>query len=258
MIYKTRSTIAHLDILLLTHNFIEDTKRCIKSLYSGSRDFALTIVDNGSTDGSVKYLRMIADKYNNITLDLQDKNLGVIKGRNHAYQISKDISPSTDYIMFLDNDQTASCDWKEIYLGYMKMGFDIVGSEAWRMDRRRMMPVKHCVQPTEEYSYVGCGGMMIKHHVINDIGLFDEQFSPMYFEDPDFCFRAYKAGYRILWRPSIIAHHPHGLLSKDTGVNRALCFHESHRKFAEKHAGAYPPQLKIPPKSIMDKMLAGV
>ena len=138
------------------------------------------------------------------------------------------------------------------------MGFDIVGSEAWQMNGRRMMPSKKCKKKTDVFNYVGCGGMMIKHHVIQDIGLFDEQFSPMYFEDPSFCFDAYKAGYRILWRPGIISHHHHNLLDKDTGVDRRICFYESHRKFVEKYAGFWPPKLKIPPKCIMDRMAAGV
>jgi len=258
MRYRTRSTITPLDIIVLTHNFIDDTKECIKSLYSGSPNFGLTIVDNGSTDGTVEYLKSIAAAHNNVTLDLQKYNMGVINGRNYGYEISREITPSTDYIMFLDNDQTAYGSWKEIYFKFMNMGFDIVGSEAWQMDRRRCLPTKKCVMPTDMYNYVGCGGMMIKHHVINDIGLFDEQFSPMYFEDPDFCFRAYKAGYRILWRPGTIGHRSHDLLKKDTDANRTLFFHESHKKFAKKHGGTFFPELKIPPKSIMDRMLAGV
>jgi len=258
MRYKTRSTIAHLDILLLTCNFLDDTKRCIESLYSGDPDFALTIVDNGSTDGTVKWLRMMSEKHNNITLDLQKENLGVVKGRNHAYAISRDISPSTDYIMFIDNDQTLWGGW-EVYLKYMEMGFDIVGSEAWQMDGRRMMPTRKCKMKTDVYNYVGCGGMMIKHHVIQDIGLFDERFSPMYFEDPDFCFRAYKAGYRIMWNRYGCEHHHSGnLLSKDDEIDRSAAFHKSHIKFVEKHAGTFPPELRIPPKSLMDKMAAGV
>lgn len=259
MIYKTRSTIAHLDILLLTYNFLDDTKRCIKSIYSGDPDFALTIVDNNSTDGTVEYLKEFADSHNNVTLDLQKENLGVVKGRNHAYAISRNISPSTDYIMFIDNDQTLWGEvWKEIYLKYMKMGFDIVGSEAWQMDSRRMIPTKKCKKKTDVFHYVGCGGMMIKHHVIQDIGLFDEQFSPMYFEDPDFCFRAYKAGYRIMWAPYIDHHHFNNLLNKDDEIDRFASFHKSHRKFAEKHSGTFLPELRIPPKSLLEKMRAGV
>lgn len=252
MRYKTRRTITSLDILLLTYNNLENTKRCIKALYDNTLNFSLTILDNASTDGTIDYLKDIATFNMNITLELQDENLGIVKGRNYLYKISNKISPSTDYIMFLDNDQFVNANWKEVYLQFMKEGYDIVGSEAWQMDRRRCIPKKKCVRLTEEFNYVGCGGMMIKHHVIKDIGLFDEQFAPMYFEDPDFCYRAFEAGYRIIWRPYFIDHQPHKLLKKELNVDRLTIYFDSHKKFVKKHGSTFFPVLRIPPKSLQN------
>ena len=216
----------------------------------------MTIVDNGSTDGTVEYLKGIADHYDNITLDLQKKNLGVVKGRNHAYQISKNISPSTDFIMFIDNDQIVHVEWKDIYLKYMTMGFDIVGSEAWQMDKRRFVPTRRCVNLAEVFNYVGCGGMMIKHNVINNIGLFDEQFSPMYFEDPNFCWEAHEYGYKIAWAGNnVIDHHHKGsLLNNKT----RKYFHNSLKKFQLKWGGKDMPIFKNESKLVMNNMVDGV
>lgn len=258
MRYRTRSTITPLDILLLTYNNLENTKRCIEALYKNTLNFSLTILDNASTDGTVEYLQGMAVFNTNITLELQDENLGIVKGRNYLYKMSNGISPSTDYIMFLDNDQFVNANWEEVYLQLMKEGYDIVGSEAWQMDRRRCIPKKKCIKPTEEFNYVGCGGMMIKHHVIKDIGMFDEQFSPMYFEDPDFCYRAFDAGYRIIWRPYFIDHQPHNLLKKELNVDRFINYFNSHEKFAKKYGYTFPPPLRIPPQCLKNKFSIGV
>jgi GT2 family glycosyltransferase len=56
------------------------------------------------------------------------------------------------------------------------------------------------------------GGMMIKKEVVEEIGLFDPQFNPKYFEDPDFCFRAIRKGYKIGWCVDyVIEHQKHDL-----------------------------------------------
>ena len=45
---------------------------------------------------------------------------------------------------------------------------------------------------------------------------------------------------------------------RELNVDRAAIFHNSHKKFAIKHASKFPPVLRIPPKSLMDKISAGV
>lgn len=245
MVSIVRTLPAPLDILLLTYNGLENTKECISRLYKHTSNFALTILDNHSTDGTSEYLEDLALSNDNITLRVMYTNLGVVEGRNYLYyHMSKETDPFVDYLMFIDNDQFVEPGWQEVYLKMMnKRKYDIVGSEAWTMKKNR--PYKKCISPTESFNYVGCGGMMIKPKVIKDIGLFDENFSPMYFEDPDFCFRAYKAGYKIGWRPFFITHKPHKLLKEEDGVNRTACFHQSAGYFKKKYRYFTPPVFKM-------------
>jgi GT2 family glycosyltransferase len=76
--------------------------------------------------------------------------------------------------------------------------YDLVGADAWLMDSS-FMPRHNCKKKGDPYTYVGCGGMMVKKEVVDRLGLFDEQFNPAYFEDPDFNFRAREAGFKIGW-----------------------------------------------------------
>jgi GT2 family glycosyltransferase len=253
MRYKTGQDLTSIAIILLTYNGLKYTKKCIKNLIDYTDNFNLIIVDNNSTDGTVEYLKSISDQHSNITLELLDKNIGVIKGRNLGYRISIESNTGIQYVMFIDNDQFVSESWQDVYLNIMREGFDIVGSEAWKMDRRTMFPKCRCTSLGEEFSYVGAGGMMIKHDVIKNIGMFDERFSPMYFEDPSFCFDAFKEGYSIIWRPFFIDHMQHNLLKKEGEDRRKEYFFNSHKKFVEKYINLYLPTFKNPPKSLRIK-----
>lgn len=48
---------------------------------------------------------------------------------------------------------------------------------------------------------------LIKRNVIKKIGLFDENFSPAYGEESDYCWRARKSGYKILYNPFVSIIH---------------------------------------------------
>jgi len=206
-----------IDILLLTYNNLPSTKQCIDHLYKHTSDFNLIIVDNNSTDGTIDYLKNI--EQDNLILHFSPKNLGCVNGRNFAYTLSKD----SEYICLLDNDQYVLDGWVESYMSYINKGYDVVGYEAWKV-RPDCYPIKK-VGVGESYSYVGCGGMFLKREVIEDIGLFDTAFNPLYFEDPYFCWTAHEAGYKICWNEEKrIYHQPHKLLNAERRVyfNRSL------------------------------------
>ena len=52
----------------------------------------------------------------------------------------------------------------------------------------------------------GCA-LLMRRDVLLRIGLFDPVFSPAYFEDTDWCVRAQKAGYRIVYVPNAKIWH---------------------------------------------------
>jgi len=195
-------------ILVLTYNNIETTKKFIERLYSGTRNnFDLFILDNSSNDGTVEYLSSLT--HDNLHVFFNKKNEGIINGRNKLWFLSHGVCDS-DYFCFLDNDQFIQEGWDDTYLNLMK-DYDVVGVEAWQM-KSNFQPTRRIKNTSEYFSYVGCGGMMIKREVIEDIGLFDTQFNPVYFEDPDFCFRVIQNGYKIGWCHSeAIVHQKHDL-----------------------------------------------
>lgn len=88
---------------MTTFNRIESTKKSIESIaLSDYRDLNLCVVDNDSTDGTLKYLMELKLKYKNrIKLIALNKNEGKGAAANHG--IFRDFN-SYDYFISIDND----------------------------------------------------------------------------------------------------------------------------------------------------------
>jgi GT2 family glycosyltransferase len=50
---------------------------------------------------------------------------------------------------------------------------------------------------------------MFKRKLFIDLGLLDELYNPFYWEDIDLSYRAWKAGYKILYDPNVKVEHHH-------------------------------------------------
>jgi|ERR1700722_625477 len=84
--------------------------------------------------------------------------------------------------------------------------------------------------------------LMIRRAVWEELGGFDEQFYPLWFEDVDFCWRAREGGYRMRYTPQAVAKHTGGhSLAKISLEMRQLYWYRSLLRFAAKHyrSGTY-------------------
>lgn len=238
------------DIIVLVHNRLSITKSFVDRLFANTENFKLIFVDNGSTDGTPQYLSdgELAKKWSVLTIK---NNSGVIHGRNHGAKLV-----TSQFFVNLDNDQYVGPGWLDALHKTMSRGYDIVGKEAWKLVPPKSgskivyhgetidadyYPSRKCKHATDEYSYVGCGGMLIKKSVYEDLGLFDERFAPAYFEDPDFCYRVIKSGGKIGWCPSShIDHLEHQTISTQHDFNKKDQFRKSWNYFIEKWTPFYP------------------
>ncbi len=242
------------DIVCLVHNQIEITKGFVKHLFENTQDFNLIFVDNNSTDGTADWLEQGQQDHKwkvvTATDDGVRTNLGVIGGRNLGakYVVS-------DYFLNIDNDQYTGPGWLDSLHCKMSEGYDIVGCEAWRLappnsgavviggksHDRIYFPYKKCSRAGEPFTYIGCGGMLIKKAVYEKIGLFDDRFNPAYFEDPDFCFRAIRSGYKIGWCQNCnITHLAHQTFDHQKLFDKNSQFVQSWNKFKNKWDGWFP------------------
>ncbi|MDH5426710.1 MAG: glycosyltransferase [Nitrospirota bacterium] len=89
------------NIGMVTFNRLEFTKASIASIFQFTCfPHVLTVVDNGSTDGTVEYLQAIKKEGIITNLILLKKNVGVAKASNLAWSQE----PEAEYYLKLDND----------------------------------------------------------------------------------------------------------------------------------------------------------
>jgi len=96
-------------IIMLTWNALEYTQKCIRSIQDYTHyPYEVVFVDNGSSDGTVEYLRKIVKEHPNYKLIDNQENKGFAAGNNQGVKLA-----SGKYIMLLNNDVLVSEGWLE-------------------------------------------------------------------------------------------------------------------------------------------------
>lgn len=235
------------DVLLvvLCHNSSPVTRKFLDHFYKNTDvgSVFLLMIDNGSTDDTPQILSDLESKYNNVKIMTMDSNLGVIGGRNIGFDFFK--QEKAQYIMHLDNDQFVQKGWLDHHLAVLNRGYDLIGIYAWQMGPT-FLPVKCIASLSEWFNYVGCGGHLIRRTVVEALGGYDERFNPSYFEDPDYIFQSYDAGFKIGWNAKAkVVHVPHQTLGHIKDKKER--FIRSLEHFRKKWKGRKSPVFKQTP-----------
>lgn len=170
---STRFTHPRASIVLITHNRLDVTQKCIKSILDHTVGYELIVVDNGSTDGTVEWL----ENLRRATVIRNKENLGVPKARNQGIRATRH-----EYIVIMDNDVVVKGGWLDELFWEMKSGADVVGIEAWKLNED-WAASSRCVNQNQEFSYLGGACCLFRREVFEKVGLLDEGFSPAYYED---------------------------------------------------------------------------
>jgi len=219
-------------IIILNWNGLQDTIECLESLKKISYpNYEVIVVDNASSGDDVKILR---DKYgDSVHFIANDKNYGFSEGNNVGIRYA--LGKQTNYVFLLNNDtvvdpsflsesiEVAEEDNKcgilggKIYYYFSPNRLQSVGGKInwWTgrfQDYSGQVDIGQYDQRAER-DFVYATAMLIKREVIEKIGLLD---SKLFFgmEDFDYCARAQKAGFRVLYVPGAKVWHKQGASRK--------------------------------------------
>ena len=230
----------NISIILVNWNGKKDTLACLASLRNASthqRINAFTIViDNGSTDNSVEAIRK---NFPDVEVIETGRNLGFSGGNNVG--IRKALEQGSDLVWLLNNDTVVdknalttlidACNDSRVGIAGSKIYFapgrefhkeryqkPEQGKVLWYagglIDWQNMYASHRGVDEvdkgqydkTEETPFITGCSMMVKKQVFGKVGLLDEFFFA-YLEDVDFCLRAKRAGYKLLYVPQSVVWH---------------------------------------------------
>ena len=195
---------------------------CLDSLIVQSfKNFEIIVVDNGSQDGSLEYIR---DRYANVRIVNLSENQGYAGGNNAGIRIALG-----KYIAFLNNDTKADQDWlknliKEATTNQPSIGMwackivsyenpviiDNVGLLLYPdgLARGKGRLEKDNGQYDQQHEALfpsGCAGLYRKE-MLEEIGLFDKDFFA-YADDVDLGLRARLAGWGCAYVPAAKVYH---------------------------------------------------
>jgi len=223
-----------LSIVILCWNDLKVISDCIASIYAGTHqtEFEIMVSDNGSTDGSIDFIR---ERFPDVKVIENGRNLRFAKGNNVGIQAS-----SGKYILILNPDTV-------IHDGCLDkiIGFAEEHTEAGAFSCRVLNAdgtFQNCVRPLytlrtewclalglrplayfsdwfQPGEYVGWQGdskrvigwaagcfILARSDLLKRLGGFDETFFYFY-EDTDLCRRIWDAGYSILYTPDASITH---------------------------------------------------
>ncbi len=236
---------------------------CLSSLLASDYPkLQVMVVDNGSADGSVEYLK---DAFPMVRLLCNPANLGFAAGNNLG--IRQVLKEETDYILLLNNDtmvdrecishlvQVAENDPRygalspKIYyldppnrLWYAGGAFSLWRgiSEHWG----RKAVDKGQYDTLREVTFVTGCALLIRGSVLQEVGLLDERLFN-YAEDADLSVRILKAGHRLAYVPQARLWHREGFsaLKHEGQAYRYYLYIRNSLWVLTKHA--HPMQLLV-------------
>jgi GT2 family glycosyltransferase len=213
-------------VVVLNYNGLKHLEPCFSSLMQldyPAEKLQLIMVDNGSSDGSLDFMR---GAFPSVTVMNTGANLGFAAGNNFGAERA-----SGEYVAFLNNDTRVEREWlremvKSLMAGkeegvvctsslMLDWSGEKIDFQAGGVNFHGFGFQPSYGRPYEPQSIVprellfACGGsMLIDRKLFLEVGGFDPDYFA-FFEDVDLGWRLWILGYKVTLTPTAITYHRH-------------------------------------------------
>jgi len=210
--------IPHVGVVILNWKRPNDTRACLHSLRALTYPhYQVVVVDNGDSSGDPASLRR---EFTWVHFIENGRNLGFAGGSNVGIQHLLDAG--VDYVFLLNDDTEVAPDLLDILVEAAETNADIaiLGPKICYFSQPGLVwsaggRVSHIGEPShlgvdlpdnrEEHDlrdvdYVSGCGILVRSSLIKRVGVLDERFFA-YFEETEWCARARRAGFRVVYVP---------------------------------------------------------
>lgn len=253
MVKKTTAKIPFISIVIANYNGENYLKTCLTSLPESSiTNYEIIVIDNNSTDSSIKIINEFKRKDSRIKLLRNKMNIGVPASRNIAISYCKG-----EIVILLDNDtevkknsieqlikplmddksigaaQALLIDFENRSLVQMAGGH-LIPQAIWLMgffERRKYNEVKSKLRETNIIAI--SAALAVKKEVLERIGGYDPMLQN-YTDDLDFSWRIWIAGFKVVLAHEAIVYHYTKSIAKraNIGANKFdIYFHLAKNSF---------------------------
>lgn len=155
----------------------------------------IVVVDNGSNDGTIPYLKEMAKEHDNILPVFIPDNPGFGAGLAAGMEKGMELD-RYDFFWLMDDDSKPQPDTLEKLLAVIEANnFDMLGLKGYNMvwGQPRLVKEPNVIRQVD---YVLVDGALVKGEVVSELGVIGKHFFMMC-EDYDYCLRLAQAGKRI-------------------------------------------------------------
>jgi len=251
-------------VVIVNYNAGQLLTECVRSVLQSTAPVEVFISDNGSTDGSLEYLRKIHGADSRLKIVENNSNLGFAKANNV-------VSPGAtgEYLLFLNPDCIIEADTLENMARLMRSNpeagmagcliTNLDGSEQAGCRRMVPTPWRTFVRilyldkvftghpkfqsfvlskrplPAKPITIEALSGafMFVRREALEQVGLMDDKYF-MHCEDLDWCMRFRKAGWKILFTPDVKIVHIKGSCSHEKPFRVSWHKHKGMIRFYRK------------------------
>ena len=216
-------------LIILHHDKVAYSRACLESvLRTTARPLEIINVDNGSRDATPALLDEWEARAQAVGITTRrlsyPSNIGAVRGRNEALKVA-----GGQYLAFLDNDTVlAQADWLEQLAAALtqRPGCGIVVpallfpwapyrveccgaavSPGGRIRYLQRGDAAETLAPPREVQCAISAAWLMSRELVEAIGELDEEFSPVQYEDLDYCYRARRAGWKVWTAPQVRLYH---------------------------------------------------
>lgn len=225
----------YLSIVIPCFNHADLTLNCLESIRKNTEPhlYRIILVDNGSTDATAHIPEGSSQA---LTVIRNSSNTGFGNACNQGARLA-----STDYICFLNNDTVVTPGWLEPLLTDLEEdpelaavqpkllypdgrlndagGLVFLGGEPWVYGKGHPNPSAPQFEARRAPDYVSGACLLVRKSAFDEVGGFDDRFSPAYFEDTDLSFALRHRGWKLLYEPqSTVIHLEGGTAGTDVNV----------------------------------------
>lgn len=215
-------------ILLPVHNRIEITREFIKCLKNqNNKNYELILIDDGSTDGTVEYVK---ENIKNLSIITGDGNLWWAGSLNSGIQFLEKRNPDNNDIVLIINDDVL------IDPDFLFTGATLINSMpdtlllAQNKDKETGISQETGIRADlirlrfniatsrEQINCLSTRGLFLSWGSVKKIGLFKSSLLPHYASDYEYAIRAFKLGFHLTTDTSLtLVNNP-----KHTGMRQMI------------------------------------
>ncbi len=210
-----------ISVVIPTYNRLPILIKCLDALENQILNvemhaFEIVIVDDGSTDGTVDWLRNNIENYPHLRL-FEQSHGGPALGRNLGVEKSKG-----ELIVFIDSDLVVDKLFLRNHIDYLFRAWEKLGNRKC-FTYGSVINTSNFNNPNSEpfkfqdfsWAYFATGNVAIDKKVLENSGLFDNSFRLYGWEDLELGERLRNMGVKLIKCPGAIGYHWHPALALD-------------------------------------------